>query len=80
MQACDKTPTDEHDLLYDEHNPFTLCARSFRPIYRGKPEEKCPLCGASYEPEFKGVVCDVCTVAEVGRQSQGLKISMSQFR
>nr|CAD7196149.1 unnamed protein product [Timema douglasi] len=80
LQACDKNPTDEHQLQYDEHNPFAICGRTYRPIYRGRPEEKCPLCGASYQPQFKGTVCTVCTVAEVGKETIGLRICQLQFR
>ena len=80
MQACDKTPQDEVPLQYDEHNPFTLCARTYKPIYRGKPDEKCPLCSSSFNPQFKGSVCQVCTVAEIGKDCIGLRISTVQFR
>ncbi|KAJ8876168.1 hypothetical protein PR048_024077 [Dryococelus australis] len=80
LQACDKNPTDEHQLQYDEHNPFAICGQTYRPIYRGKAEEKCPLCGASYLPQFKGTICQVCTVAEVGKETIGLRISQLQFR
>ena len=34
LAACEKNPTDEHDLKYDQHNPFDICAASFVPIYR----------------------------------------------
>lgn len=80
LQACDKNPQDEISLQYDEHNPFTLCARTYKPIYRGKADEKCPFCGASYNPQFKGTACQVCTVAEVGKECSGLRISSVQFR
>jgi coatomer subunit alpha len=66
-------------LEYDQHNPFQLCCRTFKPIYQGKPESVCPLCHASYQPQFAGTVCDVCTVAEVGREAVGLRISLLQF-
>lgn len=49
-------------------------------VFRGKPQEKCPLCQASYCPEFKGTVCNVCKVAEVGKDAIGLRVSQSQFR
>lgn len=39
-----------------------LCSKSFTPLYRGKPQVKCPFCGASYMPTFVGSVCDVCEV------------------
>ncbi|XP_034230743.1 coatomer subunit alpha isoform X1 [Thrips palmi] len=80
LQACDMNPVDEHKLAYDEHNPFSLCGVTYKPIYRGKAEEKCPLCGTSYLPQYKGTVCTVCTVAEVGKDCLGLRISTLQFR
>ncbi|XP_063980334.1 coatomer subunit alpha [Diachasmimorpha longicaudata] len=80
LQACDKNPVDEHQLLYDEHNPFSLCAATYSPIYRGKPEIKCPLCGASYQPQFKDTLCRVCDVAQIGKECIGLRISPLQFR
>lgn len=80
LQACEVNPTDEYNLQYDEHNPFSLCAISYRPIYRGKPEEKCSLCAASYSPQYKGVLCQVCNVGEVGKDVIGLRICQLQFR
>ncbi|XP_065906077.1 coatomer subunit alpha-like isoform X1 [Dysidea avara] len=80
LQACDKNLTDTHKLQYDEHNPFTVCASTYKPLYRGKAQEKCPLCQASYVPDYKGNVCKVCMVAEVGRDAIGLRISPIQFR
>lgn len=80
LQACDKNPVDTQLLQYDEHNPFTVCGVSYKPLYRGKPQEKCPLCQASFCPEFKGIVCTVCKVAEVGKDSIGLRVSPLQFR
>ncbi|XP_026729965.1 coatomer subunit alpha isoform X2 [Trichoplusia ni] len=80
LQACEKSLTDEHQLLYDEHNPFNICGISYKPIYRGKPEEKCPLCGASFLPEHKGKLCPVCGVAEIGKDVIGLRICPLQFQ
>jgi len=80
LQACDKNLVDEHTLAYDEHNPFNICGKSYTPIYRGKPEEKCPLCGASFQPQFKSTICNVCKVAEIGKDVMGLRISPLQFR
>ncbi|XP_058556945.1 coatomer subunit alpha [Neofelis nebulosa] len=80
LSACEKNPTDACQLSYDMHNPFDICAASHRPIYRGKPVEKCPLSGACYSPEFKGQVCKVTTVTEIGKDVIGLRISPLQFR
>lgn len=34
LAACEKTPTNAHQLNYDEYNPFDICAASYVPIYR----------------------------------------------
>ena len=80
LQACDKNPVDEHQLNYDEMNPFSVCGKSFQPIFKGRPEEKCPLCQTSFSPNFKKTVCTVCLISEVGRDAIGLRVSPSQFR
>ncbi|CAL8124546.1 unnamed protein product [Orchesella dallaii] len=80
LKVCQEKLVDEHSMEYDEHNPFLICAKSYKPIYRGKPEVKCPFCSASYKPEFTGELCTICMVAEVGKDVIGLRISPSQFR
>ncbi|VDM93665.1 unnamed protein product, partial [Onchocerca ochengi] len=78
LAVVDKEPNDTHELEYDEHNPFVICSRKFKPLYRGKPQVKCPFCGASYSPDITGEICDICQVAEIGRDAIGLKISTVQ--
>ena len=80
FQASERNPIDEVEVSYDEHNPFNICAASYVAIYRGKPEITCPLCGASYLPEFAGTLCKVCTVSEIGKDCVGLRVSPLQFR
>ncbi|CAF1625968.1 unnamed protein product [Adineta ricciae] len=80
LSVCEKNPVDEQPLNYDEYNPFDICAASYVPIYRGNPLVKCPLSGAAYLPEFKGQLCRVTKATEIGKESLGLRISMSQFR
>lgn len=75
LQACANNLQDEFTINYDEHNPFTICAFSFTPIYRGKPEIKCPFCNACYHPKFKDVLCNVCEVAQIDKDCTGLRIS-----
>merc|ERR1719245_1066228 len=74
LQACDKNPTDEHKLDYDEFNPFDICAESYTPVYRGSECVISPLSGAKYLPEFKGEVCRVDGVSQIGKSVAGLKI------
>ena len=53
LQACDKNPSEEHKLDYDEFNPFDICAESYTPIYRGEEKVECPFCTAKFKPEFR---------------------------
>ncbi|VDM97379.1 unnamed protein product [Thelazia callipaeda] len=78
LTVAEKEPIDSHQLDYDEHNPFVVCSRTFKPLYRGKPQVKCPFCGASYVPDATGDLCDVCQVAEIGHDAIGLRISTIQ--
>ncbi|MED6268154.1 hypothetical protein CHARACLAT_019377, partial [Characodon lateralis] len=80
LAACEKTLTDTHQLNYDPHNPFDLCAASFVPLYRGRPVEKCPLSGACYCPPYKGQICRVTQATEIGKDVIGLRVSPLQFR
>jgi len=77
LQVCEKNPVDEHPMEYDEHNPFSVCGKTYKPIYRGKQEVKCPFCNTSYMPQFVGILCTVCTVSEVGKDTSGLRIMPS---
>uniref|UniRef100_A0A0M3J4F2 Coatomer subunit alpha (inferred by orthology to a human protein) n=1 Tax=Anisakis simplex TaxID=6269 RepID=A0A0M3J4F2_ANISI len=78
LAIAERDPTDAHQLRYDELNPFVICSRTFTPLYRGKPQVRCPFCGASYCPDLSGEICDVCQVAEIGRDAIGLRISAVQ--
>ncbi len=79
LQACEKKQDDEHRIAYDERNPFNICGYSYTPIYRGSPEDRCSYCNATYIPEYKGKVCNVCKVGEIGRVASGLRISLERF-
>ncbi|KAL7674934.1 hypothetical protein ACOME3_001206 [Neoechinorhynchus agilis] len=78
---CDQKATEVPDaLLYDPWNPFEVCSKSFVPIYKNNPSVNCSFCGSSYLPEYRGSVCTVCEVAEIGFSSEGLKLSFSPKR
>ncbi|KAL3074516.1 hypothetical protein niasHS_015346 [Heterodera schachtii] len=79
LAVAERDNTNAFELNYDEHNPFVLCSRSFVPLYRGKPQTKCPFCGASYAPTFAGSICDVCEVAEIGREASS-NLMISNFK
>ncbi|KAG2172138.1 hypothetical protein INT44_006607 [Umbelopsis vinacea] len=73
--ACERTPTDEIKLGYDQYNPFVVCGISYEAIYKGSPKADCPYCSTSYLPEHQGKVCTVCEVAQIGSQGSGLRVT-----
>ena len=74
LQACDKNPTDEHKLDYDEFNPFDVDAGEYKPIYRGSEKVQCSFCKASYSSMYKNKKCRICGVGMIGKATQGMKI------
>jgi len=75
VAAAEQNNTNQVELSYDEKNPFTVCAESFVPLYRGTPTAKCGYCGASYAVQYKGNVCSVCQIGEIGLDVPGLQVT-----
>mmetsp|Transcript_6151 Transcript_6151/g.15745 ORF Transcript_6151/g.15745 Transcript_6151/m.15745 type:complete len:1234 (-) Transcript_6151:170-3871(-) len=74
IQACDKDPSNAKKIEYDPLNPYRLSPDEMMPVYKGTPSVKCAFCSATYLPGFKGKLCLVCEVGEVGKDVVGLKI------
>ena len=62
------------DVEFDNFAEFDVCAASHTPVYSGTPFEACPFCGAKYHSRYKGIVCSVCDVCEIGKKGSGLKL------
>ena len=71
---CERNPHDKHDIEYDQFAEFDICAASFTPIYGGSPAAACPYDGSKYHSKYKGTLCSVCQVAEVGAAASGLRL------
>ena len=65
---------DTIEIEYDQFAPFTICAASYTPIYKGSPSVSDPFTGALYLPEFKGQVCRVSGVTEIGAAATGFRV------
>ena len=63
-------------LDYDERTAFYLCAGSLTPIPRAAPHVRAPYSGAYYKPEFKGSVCVIDGMSQVGVETIGLVTSL----
>ena len=72
--ASDKNSKDEFQLDYDQYSDFQICAGSHRPLYRGTISVACPYCQATYDVDFKGSLCNVCDLAEIGLSTLGLRV------
>lgn len=68
---------NEHQLQYDERNPFDVDCASFLPIYKGSPVVKCAYCGSSYAPEMRNKVCKSCGISLIGVETIGF-VSVSK--
>ncbi|RKF79937.1 putative coatomer subunit alpha [Golovinomyces cichoracearum] len=71
---CERNPINTHEIDYDPFAEFDICAASFVPIYSGSKFEVCAFDGSKYHPKYKGTVCTLCGVCEVGKNGSGLKL------
>ena len=75
LALSDRNPTNAIEIDYDGFSEFTVCPGSLTPIYAGQPSVEDPYTGAKYKPEFKGKLCKITQVTEVGKVGSGLKLS-----
>ncbi|KAE8448229.1 hypothetical protein EG329_009659 [Mollisiaceae sp. DMI_Dod_QoI] len=71
---CERNPNDAHEIEFDQFAEFDICAASHTPIYSGSSYEICAFDGSKYHAKYKGTVCTVCGVCEVGKNGSGLKL------
>ena len=72
LQKSEKEGRNEFKVDYDEMNPFKIDCYNLKPIYKGAASCRCPYCGSTYLPDFKGKVCVTCNIASVGVETVGL--------
>ncbi|KAG8992071.1 hypothetical protein FRB95_004072 [Tulasnella sp. JGI-2019a] len=70
--AAGQNARDTVEISYDEFTEFDICAASFTPIYKGSPSVKDPFSGASFLPDYKGTLCPLTDVTEIGAPASGL--------
>ncbi|KAK0307450.1 hypothetical protein LTR01_005450 [Friedmanniomyces endolithicus] len=74
--AAERSPTDALEIDFDSFTAFELCGGSYTPIFAGDAKVSCPFDGVKYLPKFKGTVCKVCGVCEVGKVGSGLRLTV----
>ncbi|KAL2877489.1 hypothetical protein SGCOL_007233 [Colletotrichum sp. CLE4] len=71
---CERNPSDAIEIEFDQFAEFDICAASHSPIYSGTSYEECAFDGSKYHSKYKGTVCKVCGVCEIGKHGSGLKL------
>jgi coatomer protein complex subunit alpha (xenin) len=71
---CERNPNDAIEIDFDQFAAFDICAASYTPIYGGSPSVACPYDGSKYHSQYKGTVCKVCEVAQIGAPANGLRL------
>jgi coatomer protein complex subunit alpha (xenin) len=71
---CERNPNDAIEIEFDQFAEFEVCAASHTPIYSGTPFEACSFDGSKYHSKYKGTLCRICDVCEIGKHGSGLKL------
>ncbi|KAA8645995.1 coatomer subunit alpha [Aspergillus tanneri] len=71
---CERSPQDKIDIEFDQFAEFDICAASHTPIYSGSPSVSDPFTGAKYHEQYKGTVCRISDVTEIGAPASGLRL------
>jgi coatomer protein complex subunit alpha (xenin) len=74
VALAQRNTRDTVEIDYDHFSPFTVCAASFTPIYKGSPSVSDPFTGALYKPDYKGQICRVSGVTEIGAPGTGFRV------
>jgi coatomer protein complex subunit alpha (xenin) len=71
---AERNPSDAVEIDFDQFADFEICAASYTPIYGGSPSVACPFDGAKYHGKYKGTVCKICEVCQIGAPASGLRL------
>ncbi|KAK7532834.1 coatomer WD associated region-domain-containing protein [Phyllosticta citribraziliensis] len=74
--VSERNPADAVEIDFDTFADFDVCASSFTPIYAGVAAAACGFCNVKYHSRFKGTVCKVCDVCQVGASASGLRLCL----
>jgi coatomer protein complex subunit alpha (xenin) len=74
---CERSPQDKIDVEFDLFAEFEICAASFTPIYGGSPSVSDLFTGAKYHEEYRGSVCRISDITEIGAPASGLRLFVS---
>lgn len=73
---CERNPMDKYEIDYDPSADFDICAASYTPIYDASSSSStsCPYDGSKYQMQYKGSLCRICDLVEIGAPASGLRL------
>jgi coatomer protein complex subunit alpha (xenin) len=71
---AERNPADAIEIDFDQFADFEICAASYTPIYQGSPSAVCPYDGSKYHAKYKGTICKICEVCQIGAPASGLRL------
>lgn len=72
--VAERNPSDAIEIDFDTFADFEICAASYTPIYGGSQSTSCPYDGSKYHGKYKGTVCKICEVCQIGAPASGLRL------
>jgi coatomer protein complex subunit alpha (xenin) len=69
--------SDAHEIDYDPKQPFVVCGKSLKPIYRSQDRVRCAFCLHPYRTQYKGETCAVCEIGQIGGTGAGIVWSIA---
>ncbi|KNG45030.1 Coatomer, alpha subunit [Stemphylium lycopersici] len=71
---AERNPSDAIEIDFDQFADFDICAASYTPIYAGQPSVTSPYSGAKYHARYKGTVCRIDGISQIGAPASGLRL------
>ena len=62
------------EIKYSKFGNFVMCSKEYIQLSPGTKTTTCPYCGATYQEKYKGELCTVCQLCEIGKESTGLRL------
>lgn len=74
VKKCRSSPTDEVGAVFDPATSVFVCAASYTPISGADSCVFCPYDKSKFHVRFKGTVCPICQVCQIGATVSGLRL------
>lgn len=77
LQVSEAKASDANQIRFDARAPvedFKMCFGSLVPLAATDATTSCPFCSSVYAATYKGKLCDICQLSEIGANTLGIKL------